>query len=196
MTERRKRSGAAATREAILKAAQVAFTRYGYEGAGVRLIASEAGATAALVNRYFGSKEALFVEALGSKFTLDGLLPAERNRFAETIARYVLNKDKSAYGEFDPLIAMLRSAGNSDAARLMREALESAAVRELAEWLGNRPGDHMRGAMFVAVLAGVAVVRDVLGLNSLKGHPDLTERLLVRLLETLVDEAADHNRST
>ena len=65
MPERRADAGpkrkrdAAATREAILEAATRRFATQGYERAGAREIAADAGVTAALVNRYFGSKEAL-----------------------------------------------------------------------------------------------------------------------------------------
>lgn len=183
----RKRVGAAATREAILQAARTAFTRLGYDGAGVREIAGEAGATAALVNRYFGSKEALFVEAVPSCFTMEGLLPQERDGFAEAISRYVLTKDKSASGGFDPTLAMLRSVGNAEAAALMRDGIERGVVTPVAEWLG---GEHARcrAAMFVAVLAGVSVVRDVLALEPLKTEAETTTALMTRLVQVLVDD--------
>src|ERR1700733_8064560 len=60
-----RRRNATATREAILTSARRAFARSGYDGAGVREIASGAGVTAMLVNRYFGSKEQLFAEVVG-----------------------------------------------------------------------------------------------------------------------------------
>jgi len=63
-----RRRDSAATRAAILRAAIDAFTRSGYDGAGVREIASAAGVTAMLVNRYFGSKEQLFAEAVDVAF--------------------------------------------------------------------------------------------------------------------------------
>ena len=61
-----RRRNAAATREAILASARRAFARAGYDGAGVREIAAGAGVTAMLVNRYFGSKEQLFAEAIAA----------------------------------------------------------------------------------------------------------------------------------
>ena len=64
MPARRRRRDAAATREAILEAATRRFATQGYERAGVREIAADAGVTAALVNRYFGSKEGLFAEVI------------------------------------------------------------------------------------------------------------------------------------
>src|SRR5260370_8154896 len=65
---------AIATREAILRAALIAFSRAGYDGAGVREIAQDAGVTAMLVNRYFGSKEALFTAAVQVIFRQASLL--------------------------------------------------------------------------------------------------------------------------
>ena len=60
----RRRRDAAATREAILQAATRRFTTEGYQRAGAREIAADAGVTAALVNRYFGSKVKLFAEVI------------------------------------------------------------------------------------------------------------------------------------
>jgi AcrR family transcriptional regulator len=57
---------AVATRAAILASAREVFARAGYDGAGVREIAAGAGVTAMLVNRYFGSKERLFAEAIAA----------------------------------------------------------------------------------------------------------------------------------
>jgi len=44
------------TREAVLKSAIQNFARAGYDGVGVHEIASDAGVTAMMVNKYFGSK--------------------------------------------------------------------------------------------------------------------------------------------
>ena len=68
---------AAATREAILNSAIRNFARAGYDGVGVREIASDAGVTAMMVNRYFGSKEQLFAEAVEVSFAPPAVI-AER----------------------------------------------------------------------------------------------------------------------
>ena len=70
----RRRRDAAATREAILEAATRRFATQGYEHAGVREIAADAGVTAALVNRYFGSKEGLFAEVIERALDMGHLL--------------------------------------------------------------------------------------------------------------------------
>ena len=56
--------GRTETRSAILAAARTLFLERGYAGASVRSVASAAGVDAALPIHYFGSKEALFLEAL------------------------------------------------------------------------------------------------------------------------------------
>ncbi|WP_234316942.1 TetR/AcrR family transcriptional regulator, partial [Streptomyces sp. NRRL S-15] len=42
------------------------FGAHGYKGVGVRAIAAEAGVTPGLVMAYFGTKDGLFCEAVGS----------------------------------------------------------------------------------------------------------------------------------
>ena len=82
------RRDAAATRAAILASARRHFAARGYEHAGVRDIAAEAGVTAALVNRYFGTKEQLFREALEDAFVLPTLLPESPADLGATMAAY------------------------------------------------------------------------------------------------------------
>ena len=70
-TRRGVRGGGEATRQAILEAARQLFGARAYEQVGLRDIAAAAGATAALVNRYFGTKEQLFREVLDSGEPVD-----------------------------------------------------------------------------------------------------------------------------
>lgn len=185
---KRRRPGAAATREAILAAAQRVFTQSGYEGAGLRAIATEAGATAALVIRYFGSKDALFAEALGEKFRLDALNGLGAEDLPRALAHYVVGKTASPDAAFDPLIAMLRSAGHPDAAAVMRKGLESGVLDQLVTVLGARPGDDHRAAAILAVLSGFAVVGKVLGMPRLDDRT--AEDLLSAALHALISAPA------
>src|SRR5260370_22457094 len=82
-----RRRNASATREAILRAALIAFSRAGYDGAGVREIAQDAGVTAMLVNRYFGSKEALFTAAVEVIFREARLLKGDVATLSRAVAR-------------------------------------------------------------------------------------------------------------
>src|SRR5919206_3634104 len=59
-----RRPGPNTTRAAILDAARAAFAARGYDAVSVRAIAREAGVDPALVHRFYGSKERLFVAAM------------------------------------------------------------------------------------------------------------------------------------
>lgn len=156
------RRDAAATRAAIVRAARRQFSELGYERAGVRRIAAEAGVTAALINRYFGSKEALFGEVLAGAFQLAGALPAERSRLGEALARYVVTRDRNPPTDgFDPLLLVLRSVGSPKATGLLRDRLDQRSIQPLAQWLGGRDAE-LRAGLIVACLLGLAILRKVL----------------------------------
>lgn len=67
-----KRLSADERRRQILKSAIKVFAEMTYHGATTKRIAEEAGITEALIYRYFGSKRALFTEAI--THTCDGLI--------------------------------------------------------------------------------------------------------------------------
>jgi len=60
---------ASSTRERILDVALEAFAELGYDGASTRAIAGRAGVNQGLIPYYFGSKEALWREAVDRAFT-------------------------------------------------------------------------------------------------------------------------------
>lgn len=51
----------------IIKAAELLFSEFGYEGTSTRQIARESGANLAMINYYFGSKEGVFLEIMESR---------------------------------------------------------------------------------------------------------------------------------
>ena len=85
MAQHRPRN-AAATRDAILASAIDNFARSGYDGVGVREIAGDAGVTAMMVNRYFGSKEQLFAEAVETSFAPPTVIVADSDELARDAA--------------------------------------------------------------------------------------------------------------
>lgn len=180
----------AATREAILAAARACFTRDGYERVGVRDIAAAAGVNAALVIRYFGSKEELFASAITREFSLGDLLTGERAGLGERLARSVLQKEKTASGTLDPVLALLRSAPNEQAAALLRDGLDNEFIRPLAVWLG---GDRAapRAGLIAAYLLGLAVMRDVVGSKPLaESEGEALVALVAPVLQSYIDGSA------
>lgn len=53
----------------ILKAAEMLFSEFGYEGTSTRQIAKESGANMAMINYYFGSKEGVFIEIMEDRIS-------------------------------------------------------------------------------------------------------------------------------
>jgi AcrR family transcriptional regulator len=80
------------TEAAILTAARARFSRKGFEQVGVRDIADAAGVNAALVIRYFGSKEDLFEQAVTQEVDLDELFRLPRGQLGEMLVRYIVGK--------------------------------------------------------------------------------------------------------
>jgi AcrR family transcriptional regulator len=175
---------AKATRQAILEAAKICFMHDGYEQVGVREIAARAGVDPSLVNRYFGSKEGLFSEAVASKFDLRQLLDGDRATLGERLARYVLQK-KSDGADYDPLIALLRSSSSDVCSGMLRNAIFQGFVRPLAARLEG-PDALSRAELVGSTLLGLLVHRTVIGTA---GAAD-NERMLALVapaLQTFID---------
>jgi AcrR family transcriptional regulator len=175
----KRRRDAADTREAILEAATRRFATHSYEHAGVREIAADAGVTAALVNRYFGSKERLFHEVIERAFNIRHLLKDQRGDLADHLAWVMVYGWEDAPDRLHtPLLLLLHSAAEPRAVELFRRDLNHTALQILAEQIG---GDDaaVRAAMVMAQLTGFAIMHDVL-------HPrafaDVRDEVLVRLL--------------
>ncbi len=182
----RRRGGAAATRAAMLEAARALFTRDGYDHVGVRDVASVVGVDAALVIRYFGSKERLFAEAVAQGFDPSGYLVGERSGLGECLARSVLQK-KDDGGGYDPLLTLLRSAPNERAAALLREGLDEQFVYPLARWLGGERASE-RAGLIAATLFGLAFMRAVVRSAPLAtGEVEDLVALVAPVLQSYVD---------
>lgn len=157
-----KRRGSAATREAILEAATERFSAQGYGGAGVREIAADAGVTAALVNRYFGSKERLYSEVIERAFDSDDLLGVPLADLAARLARRMVFErgDAQDVGR-RPILLLLRSATEPRAAELLRANLDRTFIRPLSRMLDG-PDAEVRAGLVAALLTGFATLDQML----------------------------------
>ncbi len=195
------RGGREATRQAILEAARDLFAAHAYEHVGLRDIAAAAGATAALVNRYFGTKEQLFREVLesGKPYFFERLL-GDRERFGEAVARIIVYGDRGPDGQGgmsstdadgdapatppapDNVSYVVHSLGNPTVATLVREVLDKEAVPRLAARLGG-PDAALRAELVFACFAGVHALRQVVRTAALSGAD--AERLVATLAPML-----------
>jgi AcrR family transcriptional regulator len=157
---RRRPRDAAATRADLLRAARQRFAKDGYDRVSVRDIAADADVNVALINRYFGSKEGLFVEALSSAGRFPDVLAASPADLpAKLLARILDQPD--AYGGENPLAALLRSSGHQGVAGRMRAQIDEDLTRRLAA-LSPESDAPIRADLFVALMLGIGVLHTVI----------------------------------
>jgi AcrR family transcriptional regulator len=177
----------AATRAALIDAAQVLFTRSGYDHVGVRELAARAGVNAALVNRYFGSKLGLLEQAVDGRFDVGVLLVGDRATLGDRLARSLVRRRRA--GSFDPTRLMLRSAASPEAGPLLRAAVAAQVTAPLAAWLGGADA-HERAALIASVLFGIGLSSEVLAPEPpAPTSGEALARHLGPLLQRLIDGA-------
>ncbi|MEO3746722.1 TetR family transcriptional regulator [Plantactinospora sp. B5E13] len=191
-----RRRDAAATREAILRSAQESFTRVGYDGAGVREVAGNAGVTAMLVNRYFGSKEQLFAEVVDRSFAPRTVVGTDREALTEQTASTLAARTASDADDLDPFLLMLRSAANPRAAEIIRAGIERHVGSHVTGLLGGADA-AVRAELLLSLIAGVWLMRRVVATPALSEADEETlARHLRDLIWTLVDPPTDSDEST
>lgn len=187
-----RRRDAAATREAILRSALVAFTRSGYDGVGVREIAQAAGVTAMLVNRYFGSKERLFAEVVEVAFARRPLLgdTDDAGALGRGLTAALVARTAPEGAHIDGFLLMLRSVSNARAVEILREGVERHFERYLVNLLpGARAGE--RAGLLLSLIAGFQLMRNVLGGVTLAGaDPAVLSRELEAVIHLLAEPGA------
>jgi AcrR family transcriptional regulator len=149
MPETRPRD-AAQTRADILAAARRRFAAEGFERTTLRAIAADVGVDAALVIRYFGSKQDLFATATD----LSGADP-------DDIADMLLPRYFAVWEDDHSFLALLRAAMTS---RVAADTLNQTLATHVAPTLmGATPDNHMkRIALTDAFVIGLAATRSVL----------------------------------
>lgn len=187
-----RRRDAAATRQAILASARRAFAKAGYDGVGVREIAAGAGVTAMLVNRYFGSKEALFAEVTAEIMGGPRILTEEFMRAPDAgrrLAEAVVALTAADAAPLDGFLIMIHSASSARAAEIGREQIEAHHQASVAAALGGRLAPE-RAALILSLIAGFQIMRQGIGLTPLTGaDPKALAELLGPIFQGLIDGA-------
>ena len=156
MTVTRPRN-AAQTRADILSAARRRFGSEGYERTTLRAVAADVGVDAALVIRYFGSKQDLFAAA--ADFVID--LPDLSSVEPDEIAGILLPRFFAVWEEDETFLALLRAAMTSP---LAADALRRVFAEQIAPKLITATPDHpvQRIGLMGAIVIGLAITRYVL----------------------------------
>jgi AcrR family transcriptional regulator len=183
--QRARKRDAAATKAALLDAAEELFAERGFDRTTVRDIAKRAGANQALLFRYFGSKESLFgvVMARGGLAQVESTPPEQ---LFEATLRALLEPLVDG-GSRRPLETYLRSTGSSGAGTAMREQVGEEYARVLAT-LTDQPDAKLRADLVLAWLLGIGLVRSVTGKEPLAGaDPEDIVRLIRPAVRTLLE---------
>ena len=166
---RGRRPGGADTRTQLLDAARAEFAERGYDGATVRVIAERAGVDPAMVNHWFGGKEALFIAALSlpadPATILGEALPGDPEHLAERVLGRLLEVWDGTGAP--ALSALIQSVASHDAAAsLLREfILRVLVVKVLATVAPDQP--ELRAGLCGSQVFGLAFVRYVLKVEPL-----------------------------
>ncbi len=162
-----RRRDAAATRAAILEAAQAQFAQAGYDRAALRDIAAAAGADVALIKRYFGGKEGLFTEALKASIRPEPLRDWDRAAFPREVAAMMAGPppgdDAHGHeGRAHSFQFLLRAATSPTTAPLLNVAVQERFLAPIAEWLGGDDA-QARARVLAGAFIGFLVERLIRG---------------------------------
>lgn len=178
------KSSADRTRAAILAAARDCFCETGYDGTGLRAIAAHADANVALIQRYYGSKEGLFLAAILPRLDIGLLLDGPMDEFGVRVAAIMRMKVERG---FDPMVALLRALAAPQLAPLLGSALSRQVIAPLAARLDGDDPD-LRASLILAHLAGYEMLLRALRLPEITGASAAArEAVLAATLQDLVD---------
>ena len=136
-----------------MEAAGTLFDERGYDTATVREIGERAGLDAALIARYFGSKEGLYLAALQQG---RGPVPTDPAQFVE---RMLSRSEERGSGPVP--LAMVSPTLTDPMREQVREIMGRRAVQPLVEELAARgvPDPVLRTEILVAMAVGVSLTR-------------------------------------
>lgn len=151
--------GEGVTRQRILKAAVRRFGAHSYEDTSLRDVAQDVGVDVAYVHRCFGSKEKLFLEALGAASEEVDLTKLTR----EEIAAYLVHRlFEEPRGKLVPDISsfdiIIRSMFSGQVASFVNQRVQDEFLDPLADKLKDQDGSCV--TMVMSLLVGFAVLRD------------------------------------
>jgi AcrR family transcriptional regulator len=145
---------AATTRSAILAAARSQFAEHGFDRTTLRGVARAAGCDPVLVYRYFGGKDALFVEAVSVDLKLPDLAALERDAVVPRLFEHFFK----VWEEDTTFIGLLRaSASSEEAATAMKAFFIESVLPQLCQVVPD--GAPQRAALAGSFIIGMAWAR-------------------------------------
>jgi len=172
-----RRPGTSGTRDAILAAARRQFADSGYGRASLRAIAAEAGVDQKLIAHYFGSKQQLFLAAIGLPINPGDVLLrvlGDGNREPSVVTARLVDEVTAIFEQpelVQSIAALIRAgAAEPEVARLLRAFFPSVIVDAVGHLLG--PGDPAYRLNLVgSQVIGLVMARAVVGLEPMSSMP-------------------------
>ena len=169
-----RRPGHTGTRDVILDAARRSFAEHGYDRATIRAIAARAAVDPALVHHFYGTKEQLFVAAVGFPGVPSDLLGRIRQQepgdFGEALVRALLQVWDTGEGA-SKIAALLRSALTNDALMDMFRQFAASAILSVIAAASARDDAGYRASLVASQVIGLAMARYVVRLGPLADAP-------------------------
>lgn len=168
-----RRPGPNRTRDEILQAARAAFSARGYDAVSVRAIARDANVDPALVHRFFGSKESVFVAAMQLPVTPSRLVPAILAHGPDGLGEQLVETllilyDKTGAGPFRALLAS--AVTNEHAATMLREFLTTEILGRVTAAAAADQTD-LRAALAASQVLGLVMARYILRIPQIADAP-------------------------
>ena len=179
---------AAASRDALLRAAQTLFGQQGFESTTIREIGEQAGVDASLIARYFGNKADLYIAAVVAEEA--EAVPVEYEGLAHMADVMVTRTDRRGPGPI--LQAIVRSDTSAEildtAVERMSKRLVSPLVANMRTQGVDRP--QLRAEVAVSALLGLVLGRSLGWFEELRSAPrDEVVALIVDALGAITGEA-------
>jgi AcrR family transcriptional regulator len=145
---------AARTRADLLTAARRRFGAEGYDRTTIRAVAADVGVDAALVSRYFGSKQELFAAAADLSLDLPDLTAVRPGQ----LGRALLDRFFAVWEDDETFLALLRASMTSQS---VAETLRQVFITQVAPTMSAVAPDHPRerAQLLGAFVLGLAVTR-------------------------------------
>lgn len=180
-------TGRPSTRAAIFDAAVELFQRDGFTATGVREIATAAGVTPALVIRYFGSKEQLFLAAMELDNALTNVLLGPLDGLGTALTSFLLtNTAKNQHGGV--FSELMRASDRAAVRDSLHKSRETTIVAPLAARLPG-PDADLRARLVAAQISGFLCVLELIADPVIgDADPELVCALYGSSIQTLIDE--------
>ena len=160
---------AAASKDALLGAAQTLFGQGGFEGTTIREIGESAGVDAALIARYFGSKADLYIAAVAAE-DAEGT-PREYGGLEEMADVLVTRAARRGPGPI--LQAIVRSDTSAEIRDAASDRLARRLVGPLAATMKGQGVDRpqLRAEVAVSALLGINLARSLGWFDEIRSVP-------------------------